>query len=344
MRFGFLFLLLFVVVLSGCSDPAGSPIANPSTTITLPPAIPTITHTPPITVTAISTITDTPIPTFPPTATQPPLPTPLPSPRLIYPTLTPTDAPLVIDLTTPFPTETRPLLPTPSGMYTVRVPILMYHYISVPPEDADIYRIDLSVEPNDFRTQMAYLAGNGFTAIDLYDLSLAITDKKPLPEKPIIITFDDAHLDAYLNAYPILEEFGFIGTFFIITDFIDRGNTDHLTWPMIEEMAANGHRMESHTKTHIDLREQDEDELIWQILGSQETLAAHIGYTPRYFAYPGGTYDDATIDMLIQLDFWGAVTTMFDKWHGFEERYEWGRIRIRHSTPLAVFADYVETP
>ncbi len=218
----------------------------------------------------------------------------------------------------------------------------MYHYISAPPEDADIYRRDLSVTPAQFREQMAYLAENGFTTIDLYDLSRALADKQVLPPKPVLLTFDDGYVDAYQNAFPILQEFGFKGTFFIITEFVDRQYPDYMSWAMIEEMATAGHRMESHTKTHPDLRGASQEELIWQLRGSQETLAAHIGYTPRYLCYPGGRYDESTVQALRDLDFWGAVTTAGGKWHNIDQRYEWSRLRVRDVTTLAEFADLVE--
>ena len=217
----------------------------------------------------------------------------------------------------------------------------MYHYISVPPEEADIYRTDLSVEPDDFREQMKYLADNGFTTIDLYDLSLAITAKTELPPKPIIITMDDGYLDNYTEAFPILQEYGHTATFFIVTEFVDFGREGYMTWPMIEEMAAAGMRMEPHSRTHPDLSERDKDFLIWEILGPQETLAAHIGYPPLYFSYPGGRYDDETIQVLSELNFWGAVTTEGGKWHGFNDRFEWTRVRMRNTTHIAEFADFV---
>jgi peptidoglycan/xylan/chitin deacetylase (PgdA/CDA1 family) len=242
-----------------------------------------------------------------------------------------------------FQPTTEPM-PTPSGVYswTLKVPILMYHYISTPPEDADIYRTDLSVTPEQFREQMAFLQANGYTTVDLYDLSQAIVSQEELPEKPIILTFDDGYLDNYEHAYPILKEFGYGGTFFVVTEFIDTQREGYMTWPMIEEMSRNGMRMESHSRTHPDLRGMSRERLIWEILGSQETLAAHIGYKPRYFCYPGGWYDEATIEMLRELDFWGATTTQNGSWHGFDERFEWRRIRMRNSTTLGEFARLVD--
>lgn len=316
------------------SYPALALEAGPTETREQPTRMATPTLAPTSTATSSATIplTDTATPTL--TATRRPTATSEP---------TGTATPLPTDIPAPTPTAT-PRLPTPNPAYTptLTVPILMYHYISTPPEDADIYRRDLSVTPEQFREQMAYLAENGFTTIDLYDLSRALADKQLLPAKPVVLTFDDGYIDAYQNAFPILQEFGFKGTFFIITEYVDRELPEYMSWAMIEEMAAAGHRMESHSKTHADLYGASQEELVWQLLGSQETLAAHIGYTPRYFCYPSGRYDENTVQALRDLDFWGAVTTAGGKWHTFDGRYEWSRWRVRDVTTLAEFADLVE--
>ncbi|WP_420629491.1 polysaccharide deacetylase family protein [Candidatus Leptofilum sp.] len=292
------------------------------------------------TVAPTPTIADTTTPTA--TATASPTPTPTQTPT-VTPTYTPSHTPNPAWTATA--TATTPPLPTPQAgigsTITVTVPILMYHYISVPPEDADIYRTDLSVTPKNFRTQMQYLADNGHTPIDFYMLSRAITNHEPLPPKPVILTFDDGYLDNYENAYPILQQFGFVGTFFIPTEFIDSNRAGYMTWPMIEEMAASGHRFEPHSRTHPDLRARDDDYLIWEILGPQETLAYHIGYTPRYFSYPAGRYDDNVLSMMQRLDFWGAVTTFSGDELSYANRFTWPRLRVRNNTPLPEFVDLV---
>ena len=274
----------------------------------------------------------TPIPTSTPTE-QPSIPTPSPAA-----TMTQSSSPVAAAETKP------PPLPTPADAYswTLKVPILMYHYISVPPEDADKYRTDLSVAPDAFREQMTYLANNGFESVDLYDLSLAITGKRDLPEKPVIITMDDGYRDNFENAFPILQEFGLSATFFILTQPIDNGNNTYLSWEMVEEMANAGMRIEPHSKTHADLSGKEREDIIYEILGSKETIAAHTDQIPRFFCYPGGRYDDTTIEVVSELDFWGAVTTVGGKWHGYDDRYEWSRLRMRNTTALAEFVDLVD--
>lgn len=217
----------------------------------------------------------------------------------------------------------------------------MYHYISTPPDDADKYRTDLSVTPEDFRAQMAYLADNGFQTIDLYDLSLAITNKRELPPKPVVITMDDGYRDNYENAFPVLQEYGMNATFFVVTEFIDNNAEGYMTWDMIEEMSEAGMRIEPHSKTHADLSAREREYIIYEVLGSTDTIAAHTGERPRFFCYPGGRYNETTLEVVEELDFWGAVTTESGKWHNYNGRYEWSRLRLRNTTALPEFVDLV---
>lgn len=213
----------------------------------------------------------------------------------------------------------------------------MYHYVSTPPEDADKYRINLSVEPDRFRAQLQWLKDQGYETVDLYDVIEVLANSGDPLEKAVVITFDDAYIDNYEIAYPILEEFGYKGTFFVPTEFIDFGYEGYMTWAMIEEMAAAGHRFESHTKSHPDLSIMKRNDHVWQILGSQETLAAHVGYKPRFLAYPSGRYSDLTLEMVEKLSLWGAVTTQGGTWRGFHDRYEWKRTRVSFGTTLEDF-------
>jgi peptidoglycan/xylan/chitin deacetylase (PgdA/CDA1 family) len=298
---------------------APEPTAVPDT----PAAIPTATAT------AVPTATPTATPTVPPTptATLPP------------PTPTPTEAPLEAPAV-PTATATPLPMPTPNGVYswTLEVPILMYHYISQPPAGADKYRLDLSTPPELFREQMTYLVANGYETVSLYDLTLAIVNQAQLPARPVVLTFDDGYRDNYENAFPVLRELGLTGTFFVATEFVDENQPEYMDWAMIEEMAAAGMRIEPHSKTHPDLSVQDRAFILWEVLGSQETIASHIGYTPRYFAYPSGRYNDEVLQIVDELDFWGAVTTANGNWHSFGDRFEWGRVRMRDTTSLEELA------
>ncbi|MBX7215029.1 MAG: polysaccharide deacetylase family protein [Thermoflexales bacterium] len=221
---------------------------------------------------------------------------------------------------------------------SLRVPILMYHYISVPPPDADRIRIDLSVTPANFEQQLVWLKQNGYTTISLTDLYNALANGAALPPRPIILTFDDGYRDAYDNAFPLLRKYGMVGTFFLITDFISANHPAYMTWPMAQAMSDAGMSMESHTRSHPDMRRRADDFLIWQLLGAIESIQAYTGKRPQFLCYPGGFFDDNTIRVARSANILAAVTTQYGQMHALGDAMTWSRVRVRGEGTLAEFA------
>lgn len=223
----------------------------------------------------------------------------------------------------------EPLLPPPDGMHReADVPILMYHYISVPPPDADAIRRDLSVPPDQFEAHLRYLKENGYHTISLHQLLLHLTRGEPLPENPIILTFDDGYRDNFENAFPLLERYGFQATFFLITNFIDERRPAYMTWEQVKKLIKAGHEIGAHSRDHPNLQGKDIDYLVWQILGSKEAIQNGAGITPRFFSYPSGKYDENTIAVLKSANYWGAVTVHQGVRQSSEHPFELQRIRI----------------
>jgi peptidoglycan/xylan/chitin deacetylase (PgdA/CDA1 family) len=225
----------------------------------------------------------------------------------------------------------------------IHVPILMYHRVSHLPPDADVYRIDLTVVPEVFRAHMQYLHDEGYHTISLYQLNEALLRGTPLPPKPVVLTFDDGYREHYTTVFPTLEEFGFIGTFFVITGYVDANNLDYLNWSQISEMSDAGMSMEPHTKSHLGLVGRDSDFLTYEVLGSFESMAAHTGQMPRMFAYPGGDYDDAALEMLQSLYCWRAVTTQRGALHTTDNTLEVPRVRVSGDTGVVGLAYLLQT-
>lgn len=250
---------------------------------------------------------------------------PSPAPSLVATsTATLTATPLTTATATPTPG------PTPDGVArTLQVPILMYHRISVPPADADIYRRDLSVSPDRFEEQLRYLADAGYHTILLDDLLYALAQGRPLPDKPVILTFDDGYEDNYTEAFPLLRRYGMVGHFFIITDFVNQERPDYMTWPQIEEMSAAGQRFGSHSRDHPNLSGKSVDYLVWQALGSQEAIVEHLGYHPRWIVYPLGYFDQQTIVVFKSADYWGGLVTEQGATHTLAGIFELNRVRVR---------------
>ena len=246
---------------------------------------------------------------------------------------------------TPTSTMVPTQWPTPDALVddrVARVPILMYHYIEPLPNDADNIRVGLTVQPGVFRQQLAYLHAQGYSSISLYDLTYYLTQGVPLPDKPIIFCFDDGYRGLYQHALPHMQAFGYTGTVFVLTQLMDEYHSSYLTWEMARKMYEFGWKIEPHSKTHVQLSHRPFELVQYQILGSMQTVQAHIGRQPRYFSYPSGSYDQQVIEYLKELGFWGAVTTEYGLEHDFPGAFTWKRIRVSGQATIDVLAKYLD--
>lgn len=237
-----------------------------------------------------------------------------------------------------------PQSPEWDGTYRrIRVPILMYHYVSHPPPDADEYRLDLSVTPELFQDHMEYLFYQGYTPISLYQLHDALMTGASLPPKPVVLTFDDGYIDHYTNVLPVLRQYRYTATFFIITGMPDQNNPDYMSWSQIAEMAQAGMSIESHTRDHPSLNGRDYDFLVYQLLGAQESIEYYTGRLPHMFCYPAGRYDDLTLTVLKTMPVWRAFTTQNGVFHTTDNMLEMPRLRISNDTGVLGLARLLET-
>ena len=102
------------------------------------------------------------------------------------------------------------------------VPVLNYHQVN------NKFHTVLTMKPKNFEEQIQYLSESGYHSITLEQFSQYMSGEGDLPDKPVLITFDDGYEDNYEYAYPILKKYNMIATFFLITDFI--GRPGYLTW------------------------------------------------------------------------------------------------------------------
>src|ERR1700742_5157148 len=132
------------------------------------------------------------------------------------------------------------------------VPVLMYHGIA----DATTTESKLAVAPWVFADQMAYLGDAGFTSITAGDLAASLANGGAgLPERPVVVTFDDGYGDFYDRALPLLKQHGLVGTIFQTTGWV--GLTDKvkrmLDWRELAEVAECGIEVGAHTYRHPQL-------------------------------------------------------------------------------------------
>jgi len=207
----------------------------------------------------------------------------------------------------------------------------MYHYISDPPVGADAIRRDLSVPPERFAGHLLALHQAGYQAITLRQFFDTLTRGLPLPPKPIVITVDDGYVDAYDNAFPLLQENGFSAAFFVITDFVNEARPGYATWDQLREMAAAGMEIGCHSRNHPELSSKSVDYLVWQALGCKESIELELGFHPRFISYPSGLYDQRTIDVFHSAHYWGGLTSHQGNVQSSSHPFELVRLRVRGS-------------
>jgi peptidoglycan/xylan/chitin deacetylase (PgdA/CDA1 family) len=212
----------------------------------------------------------------------------------------------------------------------------MYHYIRINPVATDRAGFVLSVTPADFESQMRFLANHGFTAVTMADVREYVRNGKPLPRKPIAITFDDGYVDAYTAALPVLLKYHLVATFYIVTGFVDRSR--YLTWGQVLTLDRDGMEIASHTVTHPSLPSLGFAAKSYQLLTSQQMLEGYLGHAVLDFCYPGGQLDVATEQAVIHAGYLSAVTTAFGYASPGDDPFRLPRVRVSGGESLTRFA------
>lgn len=169
--------------------------------------------------------------------------------------------------------------------HPIQVPILTYHTIA-PATTKPQGKMEkhYHITPEHFDAQMKYLADNGYDPIRFDTYAKYLTGDGDLPEKPVVLTFDDGWKNQYDHAYPILEKYGFTATFFIMSK-VTGGS--YMTWDNIRDLDTKGFEIASHTAMHAKLTEvTDETKLRDEIFTSKEKIESEIGHTISTIAYP----------------------------------------------------------
>lgn len=224
---------------------------------------------------------------------------------------------------------------------TIKIPILMYHHVGELPKNADKLRKGLTVTTEDFELQVAWLKGQGYESLSLNDFLQLIKNNQPLPEKPVIFTFDDGYDDALTNAPKILKQYGFTGDFGIITQFvgITLGNNSYASWQDIRQAKAMGMEIISHTQDHFDgtNKKYTDNFILTNLKNSQKDIKDNLGVTFPILIYPFGHYDTSYIKLAREAGFEMGITTHESKNVYSKKLMEIPRVRISGGQSLESF-------
>ena len=258
-----------------------------------------------------------------PSATRTPLPTQTNTPPP-PPTLTPT--PTASSTPTPAPSPTWAAVP--AGPVTV--PVLLYHHISKI-ESASPYYLTPAV----FEEQMRSLRAWGYTTIPVAAMVAVIKNGGTLPPRPVIITFDDGNVDVYNIAFPIMQKYGFTGTFYVISHAIT--GYPQVNPAMLKELIAAGWEIGSHGMTHADLKTAKNGALN-EMRKSKQELEDALGVKITSFAYPYGSADRYIIQLAARAGYDSGAGLGPGFLHTPEDVYYFTRIIVENGTDLQAFA------
>ena len=170
--------------------------------------------------------------------------------------------------------------------------ILQYHHVS------ETTPASTSIDPSQFEAHLQYLKDNNFTVIPLPELIEAIKKQRPLKDKTVVITFDDAYLDILENGKPLLDKFGYPYTLFVNPGIINQGLKSYLTWEQINAMADDGMTVANHGYYHDSIarkpNEISESDWIKQqgedLIKAEQIIKEKTGQNWRFYAYPYGEF------------------------------------------------------
>lgn len=190
--------------------------------------------------------------------------------------------------------------------------ILTYHSIS----DGDS---PLKIPPQLFAEQMEWLRDNA-RVVPLGEIVAALADRKPLPERTVVLTFDDGFQNFYTSAAPLLHRWGLPATVFLPTGYCGRKNgwpgqplwidqEPLLDWRQVEELARQGFAFGAHSVNHPILTRLPIGESQWEITQCKTQLEEHVGQLVEFFCYPYGRWDPA-VRNVVSLHYRGACATI----------------------------------
>jgi peptidoglycan/xylan/chitin deacetylase (PgdA/CDA1 family) len=208
----------------------------------------------------------------------------------------------------------------------------MYHSISVPPKGASLGELFLPTA--NFKEQMAYLSDQGYEAVTLDQLWSAWQGKGPLPEKPIVLSFDDGYETQYAHAAPVLKELGWPGVLNLKLLSLAQGE---MTATMVKKMIGDGWEVDSHTINHLDVSTLSGPQLQHEVGDSRTMLQKEFGIPVNFFCYPAGKFDPASIAAVKAAGYLGATTVNPGDASPDANPYELPRVRIDGSDSIDVF-------
>jgi len=191
-----------------------------------------------------------------------------------------------------------------------KVPVLMYHDVLAEPE------VFFDLVPEQFEEHLKLLAEHDFTVVSLDQVVQHLRTGFPLPEKPVLLTFDDGYAGHFDHVYPLLKKYQAPAVFSVFPGKLDGDvvGRSTLTWEQLKTLAADPLiTIASHSVTHPpDLTQMSDQDLTYEVTESKRRLETELGIPIQYFTYPAGHYDDRVAQAVGDAGYLAALTMRLD--------------------------------
>lgn len=226
------------------------------------------------------------------------------------------------------------------------VPILMYHSVT---QDPPAETRSLSVRPADLRWQLQFLRDHGFTGLTFGDLCVRVRSGAAMPERPVVLTFDDGYADTHEEALPLLAEHGFPATVFVTTGWLrDAGRwaagkplDRTLGWTQVEELADSGIEIAAHSHSHAQLDQLDDRMLRSELTLGKSLAEERLGRPVPSLAYPYGYSSSRVRRGAEAAGYSQAAAVSNDAADATADAFAVPRLTVRRSTTPEVFSRIV---
>jgi peptidoglycan/xylan/chitin deacetylase (PgdA/CDA1 family) len=200
--------------------------------------------------------------------------------------------------------------------------ILMYHRFGEDKYPTTNVRIE------QFEEHLEILASGEYSVWPLQDIISNLQAGKPVPDRTVAITIDDAYLSVYEVAMPRLKARGFHATLFVATRPVDRDLRNYMDWDQLREWQAAGFDIGSQTQTHPHMHRQSIEVNREELKVSNDRFLAELGIRPTLFAYPYGEYNLGVIDLVKAAGFEAAFGQNSGVAHGYDGFFELPRFAM----------------
>lgn len=219
------------------------------------------------------------------------------------------------------------------------MPILMYHVIAPPPQDAPFP--GLYVPPDEFAAQMRALAAAGFRGVTLDQVEANWRHGTPLPPgRPLVLTFDNGYRSQYTNALPVLRRLGWVADENLQLSGLPPSQGG-LTRRDVRRLVRAGWELDTQGFTHADLPELDQTRLDYEVAIARRTLQRLYHVRVSWFCYPSGRYDPLVAEVVKEAGYVGSTTVVPGWASPTDDPYRLPRIRVLGGTSPQTLLDIV---